>query len=170
MRHGLSVTILEIDPAVYEAARTYFGLPDPGPSNVFLEDARAWVAREGARVDVGSPAKMYDIVVHDCFSGGGVPEHIYTVEFWKDLKKVMHSEGILVLVSNFRLVALAMLIQCPAHQNFVGIVKSLPSWVILYTLEHEFRQCRAFHDSRHVFTENDEKYTTETLNIVSSYV
>jgi len=98
-RHGISTTIVEIDPAVYTAARTYFGLSDPGPEKVFLEDARGWVSKRRAEVEQGKTSTLYDIVVHDCFSGGGVPEHIFTLQFWNDLKTIMLPDGILVVVS-----------------------------------------------------------------------
>ena len=99
MRHNVSTTIVEIDPAVYRAARTFFGLPDP--ANIFLEDAREWAAQKRANVDAGRNEILFDIIVHDCFSGGGVPEHIYTMEFWSDLKAVMQSDGLLVVVRSF---------------------------------------------------------------------
>lgn len=102
IRHGLNTTVVEIDPAVYDAARTWFGLPDPGPGNVFLEDARAWVERRSQEVQAGDKRNLYDVVIHDCFSGGGVPEHIFTTEFWSSLKQVMEAEGILVVVSEVR--------------------------------------------------------------------
>lgn len=99
IRHGVNTTVVEIDPAVYDAARVWFGLPDPGPGNVFLEDAREFVKGRSQRVQAGSEKNLYDIVVHDCFSGGGVPEHIFTTEFWGMLKTTMEAEGILVVVS-----------------------------------------------------------------------
>jgi spermidine synthase len=91
-RHEISTTIVEVDPAVYNAARRYFGVPDPGPGRVFLEDARSWVSR---REKTGA---LFDFVVHDCFSGGGVPEHIYTLEFWNDLNTLVEPEGTVVVV------------------------------------------------------------------------
>jgi len=96
--------VVEIDPAVYDAARRWFGLPDPGPWNVFLEDARQFVERRSREVQFGPEQNLYDIVVHDCFSGGGVPAHIFTTEFWNYLKQIMNTEGILVVVSCFCLV------------------------------------------------------------------
>jgi spermidine synthase len=99
MRHNVSTTIVEIDPAVYKAARTFFGLPDP--ANIVLEDVRGWAANKRANIDAGQNEILFDIVVHDCFSGGGVPEHIYTLEFWSDLKAVMQPDGILVVVRSF---------------------------------------------------------------------
>ena len=101
MRHKISTTIVEIDPAIYEAARKWFGLADPGVGRVFLEDARSWVAAKHTGVKAGMDHVSYDIVVHDCFSGGGVPEHIFTVEFWDDLTTVMAPEAVLVVVSLF---------------------------------------------------------------------
>lgn len=92
MQHGLSTSIVEIDPAVYSAARDYFGVPEP--SAVYIEDARGWVQRQ-ATLGNGT----YDIVVHDCFSGGGVPAHLFTSEFWQDLRKVISPDGVLAVVS-----------------------------------------------------------------------
>ena len=99
MRHNISTTIVEIDPAVYKAARTFFGLPEP--ANIFLQDAREWAAQKRAKTDARQNGILFDIVVHDCFSGGGVPEHIYTLEFWSDLKAVMQPDGLLVVVRPF---------------------------------------------------------------------
>jgi len=145
LRHQISTTIVEIDPAVYKAARTFFGLPDPGPGKVFLEDARAWLTKQRASIDSGRKETLFDIVVHDCFSGGGVPQHIFTVEFWDYLKATMQPEGILVV-------------------NFAGIIRSRSSRLVVNTLERSFVQCRAFHD---MFDElPDEKYDTEFINMV----
>ena len=94
-QHNISTTIVEIDPAVYIAARQYFGLPDPGEGNIFLGDARRWVSQ---RVRSTS-SKSFDIVIHDCFSGGGVPKHIFTIEFWDDLKGILSPEGVVAVVS-----------------------------------------------------------------------
>lgn len=49
-------------------------------------------------VMAGKQVTPYDIVVHDCFSGGGVPEHLFTLEFWEDLKAVIHPDGVVVVV------------------------------------------------------------------------
>jgi len=101
LRHDISTTIVEIDPAVFRAARKWFGLPDPGAGKVFLEDARSWAAEKRSNVEAGKNETLYDVVFHDCFSGGGVPEHIFTTEFWEDLKFSMTPEAVLVVVSRF---------------------------------------------------------------------
>ena len=99
IRHKISTTIVEIDPAIYKAARKWFGLADPGVNRVFIEDARSWVATKHSDIKAGKDHVLYDIVVHDCFSGGGVPEHLFTAEFWDDLMTVMGPEAVLVVVS-----------------------------------------------------------------------
>ncbi|KAF8646374.1 hypothetical protein AX16_007240 [Volvariella volvacea WC 439] len=144
-RHKISTTIVEIDPAVYDAAIKYFALPNPGPGKVFLEDARGWVATQRARVEAEEETSLFDFVVHDCFSGGGVPQHIYTLEFWDDVKKILQPDGLVVV-------------------NFAGIVKSDASRMVIFTLMRSFRQCRAFHDLIDELT--PEKYETEFINMV----
>ena len=100
--HNLSTTVIEIDPAVYTAARDFFGMDEP--ADVFLEDARGWVHKKARQLtqssDKPSGIEKYDIVIHDCFSGGGVPSHLFTVEFWQDLKSIMSSDGIVAVVSS----------------------------------------------------------------------
>ncbi|KAJ4479319.1 spermidine synthase [Lentinula aciculospora] len=146
-RLNLNVSIVEIDPAVYNAARKFFGLPDLGHNNVFLEDARRWAARKHVESQkTGNETTLYDIVIHDCFSGGGVPQQLFSVEFLEDLKKVMHPEGIIVL-------------------NFAGYVISEPSRLILRTLERAFGgHCKAFFDSMTSLTE--EQLRDDFMNIV----
>ena len=96
--HGLETTIVDIDPAVYDAARTYFGLPDPGKGRVFLQDARSFVWNRKRRLETGENLAKFDVVIHDVFSGGGVPGHLFTLEFWEDLKGVMKEDGVVAVV------------------------------------------------------------------------
>ena len=97
----MDTTVIEIDPMVYRFARKYFALSEP--SSVFLEDARKWVhergSEEGALHTTMTPELKFDYVVHDCFSGGGVPEHLFSTEFWKDLRGVMDPDGVVAVVS-----------------------------------------------------------------------
>ncbi|EIW61205.1 uncharacterized protein TRAVEDRAFT_56579 [Trametes versicolor FP-101664 SS1] len=154
-RHGLDVTIIEIDQAVYDAAHRFFGVPDPGPDKLFIQDARGWVHNRSATLtesttatapvtdgDLASP-ELYDIVVHDCFSGGGVPSHLYTFEFWKDLKNIVRPDGVVVV-------------------NFAGILTSDSGKAVINTLQVSFPRCRAFYDS----LEQSHNMTSEFLNWV----
>ena len=56
-------------------------------SNIFFEDARTFVK---------NCKKKYDLVVIDLFFGDGVPEHLTTKEFYRDVKKCMVKDGILL--------------------------------------------------------------------------
>ena len=89
---------------MYAAARDFLGLEEP--SKVFLEDARGWVHGRAGRLSSPKSAlatneqdEKYDIIIHDCFSGGGVPSQLFTVEFWRNLKSILNSEGIVAVVS-----------------------------------------------------------------------
>jgi spermidine synthase len=77
-------------------------MPDPGAGNVFLEDARQWVERRRRLLEHSERLDRlsFDIVVHDCFSGGAVPEHLFTIQFWDDLKYLMHKNGVVVVVGS----------------------------------------------------------------------
>lgn len=97
--HGFGTTVVEIDPAVYDAARTYFGLRDPGEGRVFIEDARGFTWQRKQRLESGEDLPKFDVVIHDVFSGGGVPGHLFTLEFWNDLKDTMAEDGVVVVVS-----------------------------------------------------------------------
>ncbi|KAJ7094525.1 spermidine synthase [Mycena belliarum] len=144
-RHGITTTIVEIDPAVYDAARLFFGLPEHTSENLFLEDARSWAVMRRSHIENGARNDLFDIIVHDCFSGGGVPEHIFTLEFWDDLKVTLNPEGVLAV-------------------NFAGMIISESSRMISQTLLKSFGNCRAFHDSQTIIPE--EKYETELINLV----
>ncbi|KAG1755478.1 S-adenosyl-L-methionine-dependent methyltransferase [Suillus lakei] len=132
-QHGIATTIVEIDPAVYDAARQYFGLSDPGSNNVFLQDARGWVRNRRAMVEAEDPSAIkYDLV------------HLFSIEFWNDLKTILSPEGIVAV-------------------NFAGNLASNSSQAILVTLLRAFGQCRAFHD--HVEL-SQEQFHSHFVNIV----
>lgn len=100
-KHGVTPTVVEIDPAVYNASLTWFGLPKPAPERVFLLDGRRVVRRKlHERTNQLTEEPLYDYVIHDCFSGGGVPAHLYTTEFWGELKGIMKPDGVVAVVSH----------------------------------------------------------------------
>ncbi|KAF8551473.1 S-adenosyl-L-methionine-dependent methyltransferase [Imleria badia] len=144
IRHRINTTIVEIDPAVYDAARKYFGLVYPGDDRVFLEDARNWVYKRRAAMQ-SENLSTFDIVIHDCFSGGGVPQHLFSVEFWNDLKSIMKPNGVVAV-------------------NFAGRFGSQSTRAVVTTLLRVFGQCRAFHDLPNPIPE-DQFYST-FLNMV----
>ncbi|RDX53922.1 hypothetical protein OH76DRAFT_1399093 [Lentinus brumalis] len=140
MRHGIETTLVEIDPAVYDAAKRFFGLPAPPPERLVLQDAKTWVhnrsvtARSGSGETDESKSSLlptferFDVVVHDCFSGGSVPAHLYTQSFWRDLKDIVTPDAVVAV-------------------NFAGSLNSKSAKAIILTLRSVFPQCRAFYDA-----------------------
>jgi spermidine synthase len=96
-----SLSVTEIDPAVYHAAHQYFGLRHP--ARLVLDDgARSIETRAAAIRSAGRllrPRDQTDYVIHDCFTGGSVPAELFTKEFWWDLTMTMKTDGVLVVVS-----------------------------------------------------------------------
>lgn len=86
--HGVAMAVSEIDPAVYQFARQYFGVPSPS-AGLYLEDARHTLERP----DLGT----FDYIIHDVvsavasrfgfhlirihvlqFTGGALPATLFT--------------------------------------------------------------------------------------------
>ena len=106
IKHEIDTTIVEIDPAVYEAATNYFGLVVPDPKKVVIDDARSWVMRKNRELKdstaEAAQGELFDHVVHDCFSGGGVPGHMFTQRFWQDLAMIVKPDGVVAVVNHLQ--------------------------------------------------------------------
>jgi spermidine synthase len=83
---GIEVTAIEIDPVVHQLAEDYFGL------------RKLRVVHQDGRKFVQDTEQMWDIVIHDVFSGGSVPQSLFTLEMWDALKGVLKEEGVLAVV------------------------------------------------------------------------
>lgn len=122
VNHNYFCSILELDPAVYEAANKYFNLPRT--SEVIIEDAAIWADK----YKQSQRTKKYGIVIHDFFSGGGVPSQLFTSQFWDVIgEKVLAEDGILVV-------------------NFYGSYRSIITESIARTLQEVFPSCIMLHD------------------------
>ncbi len=84
------VDVIEIDPDVIEAAKTYFNLE---------EDSRLTVFNDDARKHLSTFDKKYDLIVLDAYATNYVPYHLMTDEFFEILEERLSPEG--VVVSNF---------------------------------------------------------------------
>ena len=82
-----SVDVMEIDPAVTEAAHTFLNLPRDTRIRSFNEDARAFLLG-------WQDPKKYDIIYGDAFNDLSVPYHLTTVEFDRLLAARMKDDGI----------------------------------------------------------------------------
>ena len=85
---GARIEIAEIDPAVVQAARTYFGFETDDRLRVHVSDARVFVKRALAR------GEHYDLVLLDAYSGDYIPEHLMTVEFLAEVRALLAPGGV----------------------------------------------------------------------------
>lgn len=84
--YQLTTDTLEIDPAVAAAAVDFFNYQPTG---------RAIVG--DARYEIRHLKGPYDLIIHDCFTGGSEPAHLLTVETLQQLRSLMTDKGILAL-------------------------------------------------------------------------
>jgi MFS family permease len=88
-RPGSRSRVLEVDGDLVELARERLGLRT-GPDLV----ARVGDARVTLR---GEPTDSADLVVGDAFGGLAVPWHLTTVEFARDIRRVLRPDGLYLL-------------------------------------------------------------------------
>jgi spermidine synthase len=77
---------LEIDPAVAQAAVDYFGYQPTGKAII-----------GDARYEIRHLTGPYDLIIHDCFTGGSEPSHLLTVETLVQLRGLLSDQGMLAL-------------------------------------------------------------------------
>jgi len=83
---GITTDTIEIDPAVAEAARTLFHFQ---PTGRFLVG--------DARYEIKTLDRRYDLIIHDCFTGGTEPTHLLAREMLNELRGLLTEDGILAL-------------------------------------------------------------------------
>jgi spermidine synthase len=92
--HSLSpdakITSVEIDPAVVKVAKEYFHLPLDAWHTIVEKDGRIFIKREKLR------GNKYDLIVLDAFNGDYIPEHLMTLEFFKEVKSVLTDDGLVI--------------------------------------------------------------------------
>ena len=119
-KHGMPFDVVEIDPAVVKMAEAHFGFHPSGL--MAIEDARTFLRAKG---------RTYDVIVHDAFSGGSSPEHLFSSEMLELIKRRLAPNGLLVV-------------------NFVGFADgpySAATLAVNSTLGSQFAVVRAFRDS-----------------------
>jgi len=83
---GMETETVEIDPAVVELARTYFGFPRG--KQVQLGDGRVFLERT---------VRRYDLLVIDAFSGERVPESLLSLEGLQAARRALVDGGVLAI-------------------------------------------------------------------------
>jgi predicted membrane-bound spermidine synthase len=87
-QRGVNVEVVEINPAAWQAAETYFGF-QPSRFRNHLADARGFVRGCGRRGE----AERHDLALVDLFQGDGTPEYLTTREFFRDLRLCLKTGG-----------------------------------------------------------------------------
>jgi spermidine synthase len=85
---------IELDPEVVDVAKRFFGFEEGGNQRVITRDARVQVnvlRKQGVE---------YDIIILDAFTGGTVPYHLMTKEFFQECREILAPDG--ALVANLR--------------------------------------------------------------------
>jgi len=88
-----SVTLVEIDLAVIDVARKYFGAIHRGA----LSDPRLAIKVEDGLAYVRSTAETYDLIVLDLTDPGGPSEPLYTADFYRACAARLNPTGALTL-------------------------------------------------------------------------
>ncbi len=104
---GIEVTGVELDPAVLQAARDYFGLKDGPRMKLVADDARWFLSRT---------AERYDVIAIDLYVTGIVPFFTATSEFYALVRDQLTDDGI-VLVN--------MLSRKRGEENIAPFVRTL---------------------------------------------
>lgn len=85
-RYGISTDTIEIDPVVAWAATEYFGFTPTGQAMV-----------GDGRYAIRHLTGPYDLIIHDCFTGGTEPAHLLTEETLIQLRQKLAERGLLAL-------------------------------------------------------------------------
>jgi spermidine synthase len=85
-RQGVKTDAIEIDPEVARVAEKYFNFISTG--DLIIGDARYQVTK----LD-----KQYDMIIHDCFTGGTEPIHLLSLEMLQTLKSLLKDKGVLAI-------------------------------------------------------------------------
>jgi spermidine synthase len=88
MSMGFDLDIVELDERIGHIAEAYFEY-DPTQSNLYIDDARHFIRDTDAQ---------YDVVVIDLCIGEIQPSHVFSIEGFSDLKKIL-TEGALVIIN-----------------------------------------------------------------------
>lgn len=80
---------IEIDDAVINVARRYFGFSENDLVKTYNQDGRIFIKRALLK------KQTYDWIILDAFNGDYIPEHLLTKEFLQETKRLLSEDGIL---------------------------------------------------------------------------
>ena len=82
------IDVVEIDPVVVEVAERFFGFQATERVRVSVSDARVFTRRARTR------ERRYDLVVLDAFGSEYIPEHLMTVEYFRETRALLTARGV----------------------------------------------------------------------------
>ena len=82
------IDVVEIDQAVVDAAREYFGFRETEHMRVHIRDARVFAKRALQQ------GRQYDLILLDAYSGDYIPEHLMTAEFLDEVRRLLPPGGV----------------------------------------------------------------------------
>lgn len=91
----VKVDVVEIDPAIVKIADKFFNMRSGGNVTIITRDAFDYLAKTDVR---------YDVIYMDAFlkptagttDGNGIPLHLKTVQFYKDIQKKLTPDGLVM--------------------------------------------------------------------------
>ena len=83
---GFKIDAVDIDPIILDVAKNFFKYK-PKNTSFFFEDARTYVKK---------CKNKYDLIIIDLFFADGVPEHLTTKEFYKNLDHCLNDNGVVL--------------------------------------------------------------------------
>jgi len=84
------IDTVELDEAVLRVAKKWFYYQESGRQKTHLMDGRVFVKRQ-LRLN-----RSYDMIILDAFNGDYIPEHLMTMEFFREVKALLSVNGLLV--------------------------------------------------------------------------
>ena len=85
-----AIDVAEIDAAVVEVAKDYFGFVPSDRLQVHIQDARIFAKR------AANNREKYDLILLDAFNSDYIPEHLMTREFLLETRSLLTEDGVLV--------------------------------------------------------------------------
>ncbi len=83
----LAIDVVELDPAVVQVAKSYFGFRPDDKMQVFVGDGRKFIEKS---------QPVYDVIYLDAYSADSVPYSLTTSEFLEATKKALTPDGVVV--------------------------------------------------------------------------
>ncbi len=87
---GIHVDTVELDPAVVDVAKRYFGFRENGHVKTYVNDGRVFIRQQNRK------KAHYDIVMIDACDNDFVPEHLLTKEFMQEIQTLLNPGGVVV--------------------------------------------------------------------------